>query len=116
VRDHRTPPEHVPWQPTSSGEIADRLRRYDAELARFLDGVGSWVPFVAKAGKGAFDPLVLADWFRNYRSAVGYNGVLKFIEEQTALYAMNDGVARLFDASYFAKLLVPGLTGMFNSH
>jgi hypothetical protein len=112
----KCPPPWEPNQHVSSQELADRLRNYDRKLSSFLDGVGEFVPFVSAAGKGAFDPLVLADWLRNYKNAVGKSGMVKFIAEQTVLYAMNPVVARFFDPTYFARLAIPGYTGMFNTH
>lgn len=116
VRDHRTPPPYEPVPLRSSRELADRLRRYDQKLADFIDTVGEAVPFVSSPGRGAFDPLVLADWLRNLKESIGVGGMAKFIAEQSALYAMNPTVARVFDPTYFAKLAVPGLAGNFNTH
>lgn len=113
---HGTPPPWVPNDVVTTSELSDRLRSYDRKLSNFLDTVGEVVPFVSAAGKGAFDPLVLADWLRNYKDAVGVGGMAKFIAEQTALYAMNPVVARFFDPTYFARLAIPGYTGMFNTH
>lgn len=113
---YKVPPPYEPKVTVTTAELSDRLRKYDHQLSTFLDSIGEFVPFVSAAGRGALDPLALANWLRNYKDAVGLGGIAKFLEEQAVLYAMNPTVARFFDPTYFLKMAIPGSTGMVNTH
>jgi hypothetical protein len=57
------------------------------------------------------NPEALARWLKDYVQSVGGAGTAKFIAEQAILYGMNPVAARIFDPSYFLKMLVPGSMG-----
>jgi hypothetical protein len=112
VRDHRNlgvPALVYPLLPNPSfRELIRVVKQFDGELASFLNSIVHFdKPHVTVVGGGALDPRVLAGWFRDYTSTVGQQGVAKFIAEQATLYAMNPVTARIFDPSYFFKMMVP---------
>ncbi len=85
----------------------------------FNSAVGAFLGFLVEVnpltvdvpGGGALDPRALAGWFRDYVGTVGGPGVAKFIAQQAILYSMNPVTARVFDPSYFLKMLIPGSMG-----
>jgi hypothetical protein len=101
-----------PGETPTIGQIVAAVGRFDSSLAGFLNGLIELDPITATVpGGGALDPRALARWFRDYTESVGTAGVSRFIAEQGALYGMNPVVARIFDPTYFLKLLVPGAPG-----
>jgi hypothetical protein len=120
VRDHReigVPALEYPLSPNPSfSELIRVVKQFDGQLAAFLDSILDIdSPSVSIAGGGALDPRVLAGWFRDYLNTVGVSGVGKFIAEQAVLYAMNPVVARVFDPTYFIKMMIPGSMGRFHT-
>ena len=113
-------PDLPPQFPVSVGgnraptleEIISSIKNLDSTLANFL-GTLYDIPltFISIQGAGALDPIYLAKWFKNYQSSVGVDGIVKFITQQTELYAMNPIVAKVFNFGYFESLLVPGSMG-----
>lgn len=98
--------------PPTIDQIISAVSRFDGGLGNFLSGLVEIDPITASGpGGGALDPRALAKWFLDYRSFVGDEGVAKFITEQTVLYALNPIVARVFDPTYFLKMLAPGSMG-----
>lgn len=92
--------------------IIEAVGRFDRTLGTFLGTLLEIDPVTADGpGAGALDPRALVGWLRDYTSAVGSTGVIEFLAEQAALYGMNSEVARIFDPSYFLKMLVPGSMG-----
>ena len=93
-------------------KIISAVKGFDGKLGNFLitlselDPVTTGVP-----GGGALDPRALLTSFNNYKNAVGIGGIRQFIEQQSALYAMNPYVAKLFDPTYFLKMILPGSMG-----
>jgi len=93
-------------------QIVAAVRRFDGQLGSFLQSLVEVDPVTAAGpGGGALDPTALARWFRDYTASVGSAGIARFVAEQTALYGMNPVAARIFDPTYFFKLLVPGAAG-----
>lgn len=114
IVDHRTGvPElkTLPFDPTID-DIVATVVDYDAQLASFLsNGLGADNGLFGTAPyAGALDTSVLTRWLKDL---VDFDPgkVLRFQTEQTVLAAMNPSVARVFDPSYFAKLLLPGSMG-----
>lgn len=92
--------------------ITEAVRTFDRTLGSFLDFLVELNPVTTSGpGGGALDPTALARWFGDYTRAVGTAGVARFIEQQTVLYGMNSTVSRIFDPTYFLKMLVPGSMG-----
>lgn len=101
-----------PASPPTVDQIVSAVSRFDSALGGFLDGLLELDPVTATGpGGAALDPRALARWFQDYIAAVGRSGVSRFLAEQGALYGMNPVVARIFDPTYFLKLLVPGIPG-----
>lgn len=97
--------------PTISA-IVNAVRGFDRTLGNFLDFIVELDPISTSGpGGGALDPIALARWLTDYTRAVGTAGVARFIEQQTILYGMNSTVSRIFDPTYFLKMLVPGSMG-----
>ncbi len=98
--------------PPTIDQIVSAVIDFDRTLGTFLAGIVQIEPIsLAGPGAGALDPTNLAKWLRDYTNVVGGAGVGRFITEQTALYAMNPVTARIFDPTYFLKMLVPGSMG-----
>jgi hypothetical protein len=94
------------------GDIIRAVKRFDGQLASFLQSLVTFDHHSpAIAGAGALDPRILAAWFRNYQNAVGVTGIEKFMAEQALLHAMNPVAARVFDPTYFIKMMIPGSMG-----
>ncbi len=101
-----------PGTPPTIDQIISAVSRFDGRLASFLSTIIEVDPVTAVGpGGGALDPRALAKWFSDYRSTVGDAGVARFISEQSVLYAMNPVVSRVFDPTYFLKMMVPGSMG-----
>lgn len=93
-------------------QIVGAVRRFDSSLASFLEALVEVDPVTTSVpGGGALNPVALARWFRDYSESVGTAGAARFVTEQSVLYGMNPVVARIFDPTYFFKLLVPGAAG-----
>lgn len=104
--------ESSPGAPPTTDQIVSAVSRFDSSLGRFIAAIAEVDPISAGVpGGGALDPRALARWFTDYRGSVGDSGVARFISEQSVLYAMNPVVARIFDPTYFLKMLVPGSMG-----
>lgn len=104
--------EGAPGEPPTMDQIVNAVMDFDRNLGNFLSVLVDVNPITINGpGGGALDPTLLARWFRDYTNAVGPAGVAKFVAEQTVLYAMNDRVARIFDPTYFLKMLIPGSMG-----
>ena len=102
----------TPGSPPTIDQIVTAVSRFDATLGNFLSGIIEVDPITADGpGGGALDPRALGRWLQDYRDHVGDTGVARFISEQAILYAMNPVVARVFDPTYFLKMLVPGSMG-----
>lgn len=98
--------------PPTIDQIIGAVKGFDLQLAAFLSSLAELDPITGGGpGSAALDPVALARWFSDYRRTVGDAGVARFIEEQSVLYAMNPVVARVFDPTYFLKMLVPGSMG-----
>lgn len=119
-------PFQVPTYPDPSGrdvggspgdkptiqQIVDAVGRFDHALGSFLNDLLEVNPIsLSGPGGGALNPEALANWLKDYTSTVGGAGTAKFIAEQAVLYGMNPVAARIFDPSYFLKMLVPGSMG-----
>lgn len=105
------PELHTNEKPTIQ-HIIDAVSGFDSTLGAFLSNLVDVNPVsVSAAGGGALDPSVLAAWFADYQRSVGSAGVAKFVLEQQVLYAMNPVVAKVFDPTYFIKMMVPGSMG-----
>lgn len=99
-------------QPPTISAIVDAVRTFDRTLGSFLDFIVEVDPITATGpGGGSLDPRALARWLADYRSTVGTAGVARFVAEQSVLYAMNPVVSRIFDPTYFFKMLAPGSMG-----
>lgn len=109
------PAVQIPGRPGDTPtveQIVQAVGRFDSALGSFLGTLVEVDPVTATGpGGGALNPVALARWFKDYTSSVGRAGVARFIAEQSALYGMNPVVARIFDPTYFLKLLVPGAAG-----
>ncbi len=93
-------------------QIVDSVIDFDRTLGTFLAGIVEIEPIsLSGPGAGALDPFTLARWLRDYTNVVGGGGLARFISEQSVLYAMNPVTARIFDPTYFLKMLVPGSMG-----
>lgn len=93
-------------------EIIRTVEDYDGVLASFLYKLIDIDPVTAAVpGGGALDPRLLGEWLKTYHAAVGASGMARFVAEQTILYAMNPVTARVFDPTYFLKMLIPGSMG-----
>ena len=93
-------------------QIINAVSDFDRRLGSFLGFIVESDPVsFSTTGAGALDPSALARWFSDYRTSVGDSGIAKFIAEQSALYALNPVVARIFDPTYFLKMLSPGSMG-----
>ncbi len=104
-----------PGSAPTTDQIVSAVSRFDGQLGSFIASIVEIDPITAAGpGGGALDPRALARWFQDYRGAVGSAGVARFISEQSVLYGMNPVVARIFDPTYFLKMLVPGSMG--NAH
>lgn len=96
--------------------IISAVGKFDERLGAFLGGLLEINPIsISTAGAGALDPTLLAKWFRDYVSTVGPGAVGRFIAEQGVLYAMNPEVARVFDPTYFIRMMIPGSMGNFTT-
>jgi hypothetical protein len=94
-------------------QIISAVATFDGNLGSFLSTIIEVDPVTsAGPGGGALDPRALSRWLADYRAAVGDAGIARFISEQTVLYAMNPVVSRIFDPTYFLKMLVPGSMGI----
>ena len=103
---------HHPNITPTTQELVDAVKDYDKRLAIFLANIGNVdLPNGTAGTGGALDPRNLVSWFNNYKNAVGLGGISKFIGEQTLLYAMNSEVGKMFDPSYFIKMMFPGSAG-----
>lgn len=101
-----------PGDPPTIGAIVAAVRSFDSSLGNFLNSLTELDPVTTSGpGGGALDPVALARWLRDYTSTVGAAGVARFIEQQSVLYGMNPTVSRIFDPTYFFKMLVPGSMG-----
>ncbi|HEU5118655.1 MAG TPA: hypothetical protein VFT74_18805 [Isosphaeraceae bacterium] len=101
-----------PGETPTIEKIIEAVSRFDHALGSFLSDIIDIDPIRASGpGGGALDPTILAKWFRDYSNSVGAAGVAKFVSEQAVLYAMNPVVARIFDPTYFLKMLIPGSMG-----
>lgn len=101
-----------PGSPPTVDQIVEALSRFDHTLASFIAGLSSINPITTNVpGGGALDPMALGHWLREYTGTVGAAGIARFITEQSVLYGMNPTVARIFDPSYFLKMLIPGSMG-----
>jgi hypothetical protein len=104
--------ESSPGEPPTMDQIVNAVIDFDHTLGTFLSALVEIDPVTVNGpGGGALDPTILARWFRDYTNAVGPAGVAKFVAEQTVLYAMNPTVAKIFDPTYFLKMLIPGSMG-----
>lgn len=94
-------------------QIVSAVSQFDGKLGTFLASIVEIDPITATGpGGGALDPRALARWFQDYRSSVGDQGIARFISEQAVLYSMNPVVSRIFDPTYFLKMLIPGSMGI----
>lgn len=101
--------------PTIDG-IINAVKTFDARLGSFLSTLVDISPIsVSIQGGGALDPRALAEWLKTYVNTVGPGGLGRFIAEQSALYAMNPVVARVFNPAYFNIMLIPGAMGNFHT-
>lgn len=97
---------------TTIQSIIKAVKDFDGPLGAFLASLETINPIsLSVQGGGGLDPFALARWFKDYTSVVGGVGVARFVAEQTALYAMNPVTARIFDPTYFLKMLIPGSPG-----
>lgn len=97
---------------TTIQNIIRAIKDLDAPLGTFLAKLDVINPISLNVqGGGGLDPTALARWFGDYVSIVGATGITRFIAEQTALYGMNPVAARIFDPTYFLKMLIPGSPG-----
>jgi hypothetical protein len=98
---------------TTIENIIKAVKNFDGPLGSFLAGLDAINPISLNVqGAGALDPTALARWLKDYTSHVGGVGIARFISEQESLYAMNPVTARIFDPTYFLKMLIPGSTGI----
>lgn len=101
-------PGELPTIDAIIGAVVD----FDRTLGTFLGALVEIEPVhVNGPGAGALDPTILARWLRDYTLTVGAQGIANFITEQSTLYAMNPVTARVFDPTYFLKMLIPGAMG-----
>lgn len=104
--------DQTPGRPPTIDQIISSVIGFDGALASFLSSIVEIDPITADGpGGGALDPRALARWFDDYRKTVGAAGVAQFISEQSVLYAMNPLVNRIFDPTYFLRMMVPGSMG-----
>lgn len=105
--------EASPGQPPTIDQIISAVSVFDGNLGSFLSTIIEIDPITADGpGGGALDPRALGRWLADYRNTVGDAGIARFLSEQAVLYAMNPVVSRIFDPTYFLKMLVPGSMGI----
>lgn len=92
--------------------LIESIKTFDYAVGTLIAGIAD-VEIISAGGPGggALDPRALARWLTDYKASVGAEGLIKFVAEQQSLYAMNPVTARVFDPSYFLKILVPGGMG-----
>ncbi len=92
--------------------LIESIKTFDYAVGTLIAGVADVEIISANGpGGGALDPRALSRWLTDYKQSVGAEGLLRFVAEQSALYAMNPVTARVFDPAYFLKILVPGGMG-----
>lgn len=102
-----------PGEAPTIDQIISAVSVFDGNLGSFLSTIIEIDPITASGpGGGALDPRALAKWLADYRSTVGDAGITRFLSEQAVLYAMNPVTARIFDPTYFLKMLIPGSIGI----
>jgi len=100
----------LPPNPTTK-DLVNAIEYFDEKVAKLLMDVDEVDSSPGAPYAGALDPRSLVNWYKTYFELVGPGGLAKFVSEQALLYSKNPLAAKVFDPSYFVKMLIPGMMG-----